>query len=117
MAVRRAAVLAICLAFGLGLAGAAPGSGSGPDQGKLPPSPHLVRYVMKAAKYGCCDRYDRVGLRQVGFDKVAIAQVQRDTRDGGRMTLAEARAIVSALQRRKARAPKPRCDPHTTCRG
>lgn len=49
---------------------------------------------------GVISRHDMVALRQMKMDRIAIAAIVRQTRDGGRLTKAEMTTIAKAFIRR-----------------
>ena len=63
------------------------------------PVTHVDR-LLRIGKDGVVTQDERVLLRQIGLDKVAIAQVVKETRDGGRLTRAEAQQIMRGYRAR-----------------
>ena len=71
---------------------AAPGEEARSEQRK---ASHVDRLVT-VGKDGVITRSERVFLRQIGLDKIAIAQTVKETKDGGRLTRTEAQRIIKA---------------------
>ena len=63
------------------------------------PVTHVDR-LLRIGKDGVVTQRERVLLRQIGLDKVAIPQVVKETRDGGRLTRAEAQQIMRGYRAR-----------------
>ena len=58
-------------------------------------------HIFKIGSDGEITQSDRVFLRQLGMDKIAIAQIIKQTKDGGRLTRAEVITIANGFILRK----------------
>ncbi len=53
--------------------------------------------ILGIGRDGVIDRGDKVALRQMGMDRIAIAAIIKQTRDGGRLTKAEMTTIAKGF--------------------
>lgn len=68
----------------------------------------FMQVLLRVGRDGSIDRGDKQELRQRGLDKIAIAQVVTQAKDGGRLTRPEADKIIKAFV---VRANKNKTDP------
>ena len=59
-----------------------------------------VDALVRIGNDGAVYQHERVAFRQLDLDKVAIAQVVKETKDGGRLTRAEAQKIIQSYGKR-----------------
>ena len=73
-----------------------------------PLAPSFMQMLLRVGGDGTIHRGERMELGQRGLDKIAIAQVVTQTRDGARLTRPEAETIIKAFVVRANRnAPDP----------